>query len=217
MQATLFPESVSLDAGAITLTAALPGALNSDDGDASYLEMAGAGPERHALANLPAGAGRIVAVTWSYKGRANDGSTAWKSGIYEGGAYSWGSNKAGTGYVLYSDAQASPPSGGSWTSARVNATEGAYDWAGGTGVGIITLAGLTVDYVPLAGCFSALVFEVFGPLAAVGLAEIPRLCRELERRRAVRLSPLERLELWREFRELRSPRYYFRPAAAGAF
>lgn len=66
---------------------------------------------------------------------------------------------------------------------------------------------LDVDWDPAISGFKAFLFSVLGPLAAVGLHEMPGLAAEVMRRSRTRISPDEYLRAWRELREDRGRRY----------
>jgi hypothetical protein len=208
---TLFPASVSLDDPDFAFTGGtVVTAMNSDDGDTSYLEGLNTGPERHALDDLPntANGGKVNQVDWIYKWRNTDGSTQGKSGVYYNGVTDFDANKAGTGYTDTTFNRPNPPGGGVWTWDIVNATEGVYDWiAASTGGFRVTLARLVVDWDPFAGGFAFLVGSLIGPFlgAAIGLHEIPALARFLfeQTGRRHRITPDS---FRRAFEELSLPR-----------
>lgn len=55
----------------------------------------------------------------------------------------------------------------------------------------------------------AMIFELLGPLVAVGLGEMPKLAAEVLRRGRVRLHPHELPLVWRDLRESPRRRYVF--------
>lgn len=67
---------------------------------------------------------------------------------------------------------------------------------------------LDVDWDPQIAGFKAFMFSVLGPLAAVGLHEMPRLAAEIFRRSRTRIPPADYLRAWRELREIPSRRYF---------
>jgi hypothetical protein len=58
-----------------------------------------------------------------------------------------------------------------------------------------------VDFEFVNGVTSVIMFQWLGPLIAVGLAEMPKLARELFRRSGIRLHPHELRAAWMEMRQ----------------
>lgn len=66
---------------------------------------------------------------------------------------------------------------------------------------------VTFDYIN--GVSIAMIFEILGPLVAVGLQELPKLRAELWRRRRLWLHRHELVQVWRDLRAARHRRFVF--------
>ncbi|MGE0454452.1 MAG: hypothetical protein AB7O37_20610 [Vicinamibacteria bacterium] len=214
----------SLGAGGSKAAAVDPGDPVSHDDGSTYIAV-GAAPGGANLQSFYMNTGvplmvDVLNVDFFVRGgMASAGVEALSGQLFRAGTGGVSPSSTAAYYSTFSSLAYARPGGGAWVKddfavnniqARVSVPTDSALAARVTSIWVEL-----THTVPAAGLI-ALVFEVLGPLAAVGLAEIPRLCRELATRRGVRLAPRERLTLWRELRAYSAPRYYFRPAA-GAF
>jgi hypothetical protein len=100
------------------------------------------------------------------------------------------------------------------TAAQINALQWSMSahWLNGTGPVLqVTEVFYDVTWEPVIGGFKAMIVGLLGPLVAVGLAEMPRIAREVFRRSKTRtrIEPAEYFRAWRELREDPRRRYVF--------
>jgi hypothetical protein len=156
--------------------------LQTDDGDASYVEIQ-LGFRSVQVEDLPREAAGVNSVAVKSTSRRTGGAFNIVHGIREGAnVVSAPQRNIGGGYALYSDSFARPAGGGVWTVSNVNATQPRI---APTSTGLehlrTTFLALEVDYSVQSGAFVFLLLPFVGPLVAVGLHEIPRLARAFAR------------------------------------
>jgi hypothetical protein len=96
--------------------------------------------------------------------------------------------------------------------AEVNAAQwkAGAEWDSGSVVNVnIYQLNFDVDFNFVIGGGVAMIFQLLGPLVAVGLHEMPRLGLELFRRHGLRMRPEELRRAWLEMREHTSSRRVF--------
>ena len=100
------------------------------------------------------------------------------------------------------------------TRAEVNATEiGVWLTSAGFGDALCTTLWWVITHKVAPRGFVCVIGQWLGPLVAVGLSEMRRLATELSRRSPHLITPDEYMTAWRELREARNRRFYFRPAS----
>jgi hypothetical protein len=212
---TLFPETtIAPEFGGMGVVgAATAHAALSDASDSSYLNIQMTTSEPHKwfrgeLQSLPAGAGVITSVV--IKVRAdNDGfadnHTELRSGDYPNNRLTdqlvhGVITNFQTGVIVDLDV------------AEVNAAmwmAGAAYTNGASPVNTrIYEMSFDVDFNYLNGVSLAMIFEILGPLVAVGLHELPLLRWELYRRGRLWLHRHELDQVWRDLRAARHPRHF---------
>ena len=100
------------------------------------------------------------------------------------------------------------------TREEVNATEIGV-WLTSAGYGDARTSSLRwpITHKVAPRGFVCIIGQWLGPLVAVGLSEMRRLAMELSRRSPHLITPDEYMTAWRELREARNRRFYFRPAS----
>ena len=200
--------------------ASKPAAVGTNDADTSYIvtTTAGAIKETYEFDNLPVSALSVSLVVESVVNRSSaavngpsglrirEGATGLDGGSLLGGAsyststYTWASNAIAA----------------AWTPALVNSAQ--WGVHGDMDVGEesnlrVTQIFVDVTWVTKPPGLVFLIGQWLGPLVGVGLAEMQRLATELYRRSGSRIAPDEYELAWREMREYRAPRFFFRPAS----
>lgn len=159
-----------------------------------------------------------VRARWKKSTNTNPGRIA--LGIYLGGNFSMDSEQDPTITFADRSVSLSRPGGGSWTASDVNSAElvlRTFDPDGSDDEDVQTTTLCAAVESGLApGAFAALMLQWLGPLVAVGLHELPKIAGAIRARSRgrVRFHRAELEPAWRELREYRYPRSWFRPALA---
>lgn len=192
-------------------------AVQTDDGDTSYIFDTGANDEQSFNMDLVAGFFFSVStITMGFKGRGTTTGTQPYSlfGTRNSATNDYfGTGAQPVGYTLTTAARATKPTGGAWTPAILDATEAIIfaQTPDDSPTFFCTWIYWDVTGVPFAGGIAQLIASL-GPLVAVGLHEMPKLIRHLYRvssPRRVLIEPHEVTLAWREMREDRHPRHFF--------
>jgi len=199
------------------------GALNSDDGDTSYINPITVNPETYTseMDNLPASAHVIVGgITHYYKARKIDPYTGSFYGLIYDTGYQNGANNSPwtTSYVLYSDAYATATGSVAWEVASINSLKaGVYsDADAGQAANFrVTYRYVTVVWRPGIRSWTSSIFEVLPFLVGAGAgliaSEVPKMLRlyNATARGRHRIDLSDAPEVFRCFREAKNPAYVF--------
>jgi hypothetical protein len=185
-------------------------AVNVDDGDTTIVY---GGPGSFTL-NLSGGIYAVSNVYVYVRAKGGDeenmsGSILWRSAGVNSSPPHYLSLTYETWVLSQIATPNDPATGVAWTSGAFYAAELCIWDLLNTSV---TYLYVSADLAVASGSLGQLLQGAFGLLVAVGLEEMPRLCRALARRRGIELDGEEQLRAWRELREARNPSYFFRPA-----
>lgn len=186
----------------------------SDVSDASYavLQLTTSEPTkwwRGGLPDLPAGAGVVVSTVITVRA-AKDDPPGTENGNLRCGEYpnvrisSMVPNVTPTDVstAALTDLDVADINGCEWMAGG--------EWTTGSSVNInIYRMFFTVDFNYVNGVSVAMIFQLLGPLVAVGLHEMPGLRMELWRRSRLWLRPPELVQVWRDLRTAPHRRYVF--------
>lgn len=194
------------------------GAL-TDANDSTYVYASTAVKQCMVMSNLSGQAGVISSVTHNY--RIIDNGEALRPYVKLSGAYTYGTSRtAGGAWNNYSEAL-SKPGGGSWGGNDADNMEcGVEKVTAVSQYGFCGELSATVVWTPPSGGFVSLILHWLGPLVAVGLAEMPKLCRAVygaSGRRRLIIRPDEYEQAFRDLRDYRAPRFWFRPAGGAIY
>lgn len=181
-----------------------------DDG-ASYIYDANGFIESYRMQQyLPSGIGRVNSIGANVRNYNDwaDGFTTFSWGVRLGGTnLDVGSSTQGTGggWVSRTASAIARPGGGTWQPEDLPTVEEYVTsgvGGGGNGSQVSTLW-MPLDFEYNQGGFACLVGAIAG--AALGLAEMARLAREVHLRTRVLIKPDEYVAAWRDIRGHRRP------------
>lgn len=218
---TLYPQTTipAEFAGIGVVGAATAHEALSDASDASYvlIQMTSLEPFkwfRGELQNLPAGAGVVTSVVVNVRADNNgfaDNHTALRCGDYP--------NARVTNQLVHGTI--TDFASGAIVDLDVAEVNAAMWWAGAeytNGASPVNTRiyemNFVVNFNYVNGVSLAMIFEILGPLVAVGLRDLPALRLELWRRAGLLLDLRELLAVWRDLREHRRPRHFLVGALA---
>lgn len=196
-------------------------AVQTDDGDTTIVTDTGANDKQsYFMAPVTGVLASVASIDVSGKAKhATAGSPSFTQQGIKQGATDTPINSIGgtTSYVLTTTNRATSALGAAWTPALVDLTED-YIFSQTVDDGptfTVTWVYWDVNGEFIVGGLLALVAGALGPLAAVGLMEIPKLVRALAKatHNRVRVSPNEYYKLYRALNECRYPRHFLMGAA----
>lgn len=190
----------------------------TDSNDGNYVYALTAVKQCMVMSNLSGQAGVISSVTHNY--RIIDNGEALRPYVKLSGSFTYGTQRtAGGAWTNYSEALAKP-GGGSWGGNDADNMEcGVEKVTAVSQYGFCSEMSATVVWTPPSGGFVFFLFQWLGPLVAIGLADMPKLASAIHRlsRSRVLIRPDEYAQAWRDLRDYRAPRHWFRPAGSAIY
>lgn len=188
--------------------ASKPVAVQSQDGDTSYIGDNNSALRESFLLNNTIGSSVVILADPLVKGQIKD---AGGGGINEtlflrlGGVNQDGSAQGITGSWVIYQSTITRPGGGTWSGSDLNTLEVGLFGSNANGLGCSFLSA-DITWDPMGGFFTYLVGGL-GPIigAGLGLAEMPKLARFIRSRTPHLILPSSYARAWREIRDYRWP------------
>lgn len=202
-----------------------------DDDATSYIEIAREGTDKYSatVGTKPPGLSAVNGLKVGLRGNSRDNASGTqivnpfaRLGGSDGTAQAYSGLASAPAFSTVGLSAVDRPGGGSWTVADIDSSTlqvgvfvETWEVTDPGFVGATTLW-LEVDFAPPIGMLVFGIIASLGPLCAVPLEQLGAIAREVCRRTPYRLriQPHEYLQAWRELREHRYRRFWFRPAAA---
>lgn len=194
-------------------------AVQTDDGDTSYITDSGSNKKQSYFVDTVANRMQSVStIDVAGKGRGTTTlTTPSTSAFIRGSATDTGVTTVpcGVSYALATASRGTNAVGGAWTPAILDATELGFfsQTPDDSPVFFITWGYFDVTGILIAGSFVFFAASLFGPIVALGLHELPRLARVMFQKTRIMIQPHEYEGIWREFRDARYAKHFFRPAS----